>query len=1104
MARRKGKRLVKKPQTTAAERIANCIRNNEFLPALAEMRSWAIPKLGELIQNERNKTEPNLGKLENLQRFLNRFMGLFDLALNPPPRSKDSCCSFFQVKPRSITNSEVCQSMLLFVTRFLEEIPDLEPVGRAAIIKFCEIEQAKAKRPNKAEIEEMVNLRTVAVVAQFSNAKSYPALNWLYQQLEEHDLEHNELYRDSENWTCVMYFIAYASDDFLKRFLKKPWDPLQTLSDSDWKLVFDTIIKQKSSNRFTLINNEIKRRHTNNSLLRFLASEIAHALENSNFSRINQILVALPKALTTHLINNQGTMIVNQLIQKNTASDFAQFIQQLITLKDENKINSADCLTIMNEALIRCLYWSNTAVILCILLNQEIEFNADTLRSLMTKCQRDAEEIAMATTAEEPNDDETRPTSDELLQYAEILQQKLTQIESKPCSTSDAIVTSPTEAADDVDNDSVIFESDSTDGNNTTEALPVLSMEDGSFHSEGDSVEEAEHGSLLTAIFQCIESGRVIQFDYNPDLLTQSHSENIKNTPFYYALYCAITKADSTLDREKIASEFIDNMTEFPPHYEGINADEFLLTLFKQHPNKANIILKLRAVLFSNRHWTETNQSTELNHTLVNDFTDQHFTALFEAAHFKTDLQVQQFAEHLLHTLFTTDEYAISAINAVLEQPEFAELYLRLNLDTGGHHRILILFQYAPALVNLFFDRGLSTECLEPICKALSSSSDTSDLILLGTIIDHIHFVGAWVDAARAKLAREEWPTVSKIILNYLHENFPGDALTIMASQLPVDAKFYLVGGALRDACFNITPKDWDILVGVATETMREALIALNKTHNIAFTELPIEDKKTVFNTTINGIAFDFTCPNQYDSDKKYHETHAWNADTTINSLTCKITLMGDDATHFKLKRPMHEKTAHDVLQRIIRFPVTNPHHRCHDEPHTKRWVDAKKCLRAIALASQIGGSIEPETFQLIWAYGPRVLHDLSIPERSTLFKKLFGKQNAADSFRYLDECGLLQVIFPGLNHVDPSIFIPNLLHELANIDVTNTEAIHQIHQLLLLTVLKFDPMVKQNPSSLTEAHIITLSEACYFRIPPADIDQAVKQFAHLPLQPTQ
>ena len=115
------------------------------------------------------------------------------------------------------------------------------------------------------------------------------------------------------------------------------------------------------------------------------------------------------------------------------------------------------------------------------------------------------------------------------------------------------------------------------------------------------------------------------------------------------------------------------------------------------------------------------------------------------------------------------------------------------------------------------------------------------------------------------------------------------------------------------------------------------------------------------------------------------------------------------------------------TVNKIIRTPL-NPHETYEDDP--------LRMLRAVRFSGRLGYEIEKESFEAIKKNAYRI-KIVSVERISDEFFKILSSDNPSEGIRLLDECGLLDLIFPeltnlkGIEIVDEVGHKDNFIHSL-------------------------------------------------------------------------
>lgn len=216
--------------------------------------------------------------------------------------------------------------------------------------------------------------------------------------------------------------------------------------------------------------------------------------------------------------------------------------------------------------------------------------------------------------------------------------------------------------------------------------------------------------------------------------------------------------------------------------------------------------------------------------------------------------------------------------------------------------------------------------------------------------------------------------------------------------------QIYIVGGAVRDILMEKEVGDWDFTTNA---TPQEILTVFpDGFYNNRFGTVAVADKmkKTYEITTFRReIGY---------SDKRHPDKVVWGKtlaedlarrDFTINAIALKLSHITSHVSPITIIDPFHGQK--DLEVKIVRA-VGDPTQRFSE--------DALRMIRAIRIATEIGFTIEPQTFAAIKENATFINQIAKERVRDELFK-ILATNFPADGFMLLRNGGLLREIIPPL-----------------------------------------------------------------------------------------
>lgn len=226
----------------------------------------------------------------------------------------------------------------------------------------------------------------------------------------------------------------------------------------------------------------------------------------------------------------------------------------------------------------------------------------------------------------------------------------------------------------------------------------------------------------------------------------------------------------------------------------------------------------------------------------------------------------------------------------------------------------------------------------------------------------------------------------------------PGSVTDILSKFHKAGYEIYIVGGAVRDLLMVRPANDWDFTTNATPEEILKVIPGglYNNQFGTVFTDNP-EDKNrpheiTTFRTE-EGYE-DFRHPNKISWGKTLKED-LQRRDFTINAL----------ALDKDLKIIDEYGGQKDIEKKLI---------RCVGDPNERFNEDALRMMRAIRIASELGFTIEENTFEAIRKNASLINKIAKERVKEELFK-LLASPNAYDGVLLFRNSGLMQEILPEL-----------------------------------------------------------------------------------------
>ena len=213
----------------------------------------------------------------------------------------------------------------------------------------------------------------------------------------------------------------------------------------------------------------------------------------------------------------------------------------------------------------------------------------------------------------------------------------------------------------------------------------------------------------------------------------------------------------------------------------------------------------------------------------------------------------------------------------------------------------------------------------------------------------------------------------------------------------------YVVGGCVRDSILGRNPNDWDITTSASPQQVKELFQRTVDTGFQHGTVTVLMDKEGYEVTTyrVDGDYEDGRHPKQVMFTSSLEEDLK-RRDFTINAMAWSL-----DADSFgELVDPFDGM--YDLEECIIRTPC---------DPDITFSDDPLRMMRAVRFASQLGFTIEEETFDAIRRNAPRI----GIVSRERIaaeLNKIVLSPVPSIGFELLEATGLLERIFPELHNL--------------------------------------------------------------------------------------
>lgn len=226
----------------------------------------------------------------------------------------------------------------------------------------------------------------------------------------------------------------------------------------------------------------------------------------------------------------------------------------------------------------------------------------------------------------------------------------------------------------------------------------------------------------------------------------------------------------------------------------------------------------------------------------------------------------------------------------------------------------------------------------------------------------------------------------------------------VVGKFLQTGAEIYVVGGAVRDLILKKQIKDWDFTTNLTPAEM-SALFPRNSFCNNNFGTFSIVgENDEIFEVTTFRTEQGYSDSRHPDEVKwgKSLEEDLQRRDFTINAISLEPIAIGENYEWSVIDLYGGRE---DIEKKLIRT-VGNPDERFKE--------DALRMMRAVRIASQIGFTIEQNTFESIKENATLINHVSGERIRDELLK-ILKSEFPADGIKLLRNCGLLTQIIPEL-----------------------------------------------------------------------------------------
>lgn len=278
----------------------------------------------------------------------------------------------------------------------------------------------------------------------------------------------------------------------------------------------------------------------------------------------------------------------------------------------------------------------------------------------------------------------------------------------------------------------------------------------------------------------------------------------------------------------------------------------------------------------------------------------------------------------------------------------------------------------------------------------------------------------------------------------------PEEVLQILKKFNENSFPIYIVGGAVRDILMDKEVSDWDFTTAAIPEEMLKFLPNSYYTNSFGTVGVASKEKElkpfeiTTFRKEYGGYA-DNRRPKKIEWGKTLEEDLE-RRDFTINALALKVNLdQKKEENLFEAELIDQFNGKEDLIKKIIKA-VGNPHKRFNE--------DALRLMRAVRIATDLGFSIEENTFNAIKA-NSHLINKISKERIRDEIIKIFSSAKPHEGVRLLKETTLLNHILPemvktcGVEQKSPG------RHHISDVWT------HSVDSLRFVSEINTDPIVR-------------------------------------------
>jgi tRNA nucleotidyltransferase (CCA-adding enzyme) len=240
--------------------------------------------------------------------------------------------------------------------------------------------------------------------------------------------------------------------------------------------------------------------------------------------------------------------------------------------------------------------------------------------------------------------------------------------------------------------------------------------------------------------------------------------------------------------------------------------------------------------------------------------------------------------------------------------------------------------------------------------------------------------------------------------MTHLEKKIPQKVINLAQKFWKKGGKIYLVGGAVRDLMVGRKIYDWDFTTDLTPEQMLKLgarAFYENKFGTVSFLDQKGKPHLEVTTFRSEEGYTDKRRPDKVVWGKKIEEDLS-RRDFTINAMALELK-KSKKGLEVELVDPFWGEE--DLKNRVLRAV---------GEPEKRFEEDALRLLRAIRIATQIGLTIEKETFKAIFEKS-KLLAEISAERIRDEFFKLLVSDHPGDGIKLLYSSGLLNQILPEL-----------------------------------------------------------------------------------------